>query len=55
MYEINHYDAQGQHFQTTTVDSNKNLEMYKDIQVSTGETIFIYCAVMGNLLETFSK
>lgn len=55
MYEITHYDDQGRHFQTTVVNNNKNLEIYKDVQVSKGETIYIYCAVMGNLIETFSK
>lgn len=55
MYEIYHYDENDQLFQVVNVNSTTNLNLYKENQVSQGESIFIYCTVTGELRESFSK
>lgn len=55
MYEIYHYDENGELFQVVNVNDTFNLNLYKENQVSTGEEIFVHCTVMGNMLESFSK
>lgn len=55
MFEIKHYDENGQHWQDATCFSVEDLNMYKDIQVSQGECILVYCGFTGKFLEDFEK
>lgn len=55
MYYVKHYDENGDLFQIANIDSNKNLELFKDTQVSNGEFALIYCYITDDLVEDFSK
>lgn len=55
MYEVYHYDDEDKLVQIANVDSNKNLSIFKENQVSCGETAYIYCAATGEKIEVFTK
>ena len=55
MFELKHYDENGNHFQDHTCNSVRDLNMYKEVQLSQGETLLIYCGIEGVLIEVVEK
>ena len=55
MYYAKHYDENSQLFQIANISSDKDLAMFKDIQISKGEFALIYDSLTDELVEDYEK
>lgn len=53
-YYVKHYDDNNQLFQTVNVKNDKDLQMYKGVQMSQGELLLVYCTHSDELVESYS-